>query len=579
MNILFYLLESNLYLVMLYGFYRALLHRETFHKLNRWYLLMAIVLAFTAPLLKVDYQPASVPEQMGERNARVVVGGSELVKSENNKTHKQFNVLPRFSLAIKAGTNVTMAPAFFLNPARTLSVVYLLVTLFCLLSTFAGLLRIIRLYRRSLKFSSDGVTHVLLEQEGEAFSFFNWLFYHPAIQPDSAIITHELVHIRQKHSLDLLFFDLVRSISWFNPVLYMMRRDLKLNHEYLADDQASRECINRHAYALLLIDHSCSKFEWAMTHQMFSARQLKARILRLSKQQSASKAKSKYMLVLPVLAVIVGLSAFTISKDYGLVNLTIKDQNTPSSLVCLTAVSAFKIQAFSNICLGAVKDDQKAIKDEPKPANLSAVAQLCVAEEQNIVPASAIKTQDTVPPRAVTASAADSLRNKSWAPQYIRDSVQKYEWAAKLISDSMQNDGRKANEILYSIQKERSDHHRKIQDSIQKALASMPVKDRLYHTAAEDLPDQATKDRLAYVDLIINRIKTNYVEMQRLIQASNAFRSQVRDSFPMHVSKFTTNLTYYISFEGTKIPAPDNRFWSAWVKNETERLAFFANSD
>lgn len=570
MKVLFYLLESNLYLIMLYSFYRVLLHQETFHQLNRRYLLAALILSFTAPLLKVDYRPALVQEFDKDGNIQVVAGTLESVDSVNNKTHKQLNKLPRYSSSIKANTYGT-SPADFIHPVRTLLAGYLTVTLFCLLSTFAGFLRIIKLYRRSPKIRSDGVTYVLLKQEGEAFSFFNWLFYHPAIQPESAIITHEMVHIRQKHSLDLLFLDLVRAISWFNPVLYLMRQDMKLNHEYLADEQASQKSTNRHAYALLLIDHACSKVEWVMTHQMFGARQLKARIIRLSKQRSESKAKLKYVLILPVLALITGLSAFTISKDYGLVNLTIMGQNTPPSLVRFTPVSAPRIQSLSNVSSGAVKDDQK-------PVNSSVVPQRSVAAEPNIAPSSIVKIQDTIP--SVAVSTADSLRNKSWAPQDIIDSVQKYEWAAHLLSDSMQNDGRKASEILLSIQQERFARYRKIQDSTQKAIASMPAEDRRYHhSLPKDVPDQATKDRLAYVDFIINRIKTNYIELHHLIQISTAFRSQVRDSFPMYVAKTIAQLSYYISFEDIKLPVPDMRYRDAWVKNETERSAFFVNSD
>ncbi len=569
MQILFYLLEFNLYLVMLYSLYRLLLHRETFHQLNRWYLLMAVVLSFAAPLFKVNYQPAVLQELKGEHNVQVMAGSSELVKSENNKTNKQSSTLLRLSPAIKANTNVT-APTVFINPVRMLLTGYLALTLFCLINIFTGLLRIIKLYRRSPKFHFDGVTHVLLEQEQEAFSFFKWLFYYPATQPESAIIAHELVHIRQKHSLDLLFLELVRAINWFNPVIYLMRQDLKLNHEYLADEQASLQSINSHAYALLLIDHSCSKIELAMTHQMFSARQLKSRILRLGKKRSDGKAKLKYMLALPVLAVIIGLSAFTISKDYGLVSLTIINNNTLPSPARLTSVPALGIKLLSDKSFGAVNDDQK-------PASPS--ANLPADREIDIARGAILNSNDTVPLKAVTPSTADSLRNKYWAPQDIRDSVQKYEWAAKLISDSIQYDGRMAFEILNSIQKERSDRYRKILDSSQKAMAAMPVKDRLYNTPADDVPDQITKDRLAQVNAIISRINTNYAKMQRLIELSNAQRSQVRDDFPMVVAKTVAKLIDVVSLDGIKIPVPQILYKDAWVKNETERVAFFAVYD
>jgi len=309
MKWLYYLLEANFYLSVLYLFYRLLLQKETFYHINRWYFIAILIISFSLPLLKLQQNLPSISRsQFKFLNVTPV----------NNYSDATVN---NFSSQFLSGTEHTSIFSDLNNWKAFLLSLYAFVTTICLIKLFIGIKKIVDLFINSTKYKEGKVNHVWLKNEHEAFSFFNWLFYHPDIKPAKAIISHEMIHITQGHSYDVLLIELIQSLNWFNPLIYFIHKDMKLNHEYLADRDACKQTINTHEYALLLINHATDRHSLALTNPIFSGEQLKKRITRLKRNESKNIKVFKYFLLLPILITLIIVSAFTIPKSYGFITV------------------------------------------------------------------------------------------------------------------------------------------------------------------------------------------------------------------------------------------------------------------
>ena len=139
------------------------------------------------------------------------------------------------------------------------------------------------------------------------FSFFNRIFLHTPNNSDAGeikqIISHESVHIRQLHSLDILVMEVVVALQWFNPVVWFYRKALKETHEYLADREVIAQGFNADGYRLLLFEQQfgAKLFEFA-SHLKQS--QIKRRMFMMNRMHKAGKAPFKIILALPLIALL-----------------------------------------------------------------------------------------------------------------------------------------------------------------------------------------------------------------------------------------------------------------------------------
>jgi beta-lactamase regulating signal transducer with metallopeptidase domain len=309
MDWLYYLLEANFYLCVLYAFYKLALQGSTFYSYNRWYLLCIPLLAFLLPLLK--FKATVIPFPILYRTTTV---------------HNSINGIsaPITNWAITGSSNIVTWANLFI-------IIYGIVVLLFLVNSIRGIYKLYRLYSNSSKHQQGDITHIHLIREQEAFSFVNWLFYYPGIPAGSSILEHEMVHIRQKHSRDILFFELLLAFNWFNPIVYLLFKDVKLNHEYIADEKAATAASNKYDYALLLINNASTVHPHPLAQAIFNAYQLKQRIHQLSLKRSDKKVKYRYLLAIPLIVILAVISSFTINKDYGLLQFSIASTAGPSN--------------------------------------------------------------------------------------------------------------------------------------------------------------------------------------------------------------------------------------------------------
>ncbi|WP_158797695.1 M56 family metallopeptidase [Pedobacter sp. L105] len=295
MNWLYYLLEANLYLAVFYGCYRLFLHEETFYSLNRYYLITATILSFVLPLLQVGYLNT------------LFAAPQETMRIVNSVVYQK----PAVPAAISAQ----------LELSSLLYGIYLSIAIGFLVKTLFTLTQIFSIYFKSKRHTIDNVTFIELKGQHAAFSFFNILFINPNLKQKDTILKHEMVHIKQNHSADVLFFEIIQIISWFNPIVYFLKRDIKLLHEYLADEQTTAAGVQKHEYALFLIQHSFGPISNTLSNQIFNESLLKRRIKMLNKQKSGGLAKFRLLLMVPVATCLLCASTMAFTKDYALVDL------------------------------------------------------------------------------------------------------------------------------------------------------------------------------------------------------------------------------------------------------------------
>jgi hypothetical protein len=292
MTWLYYLLEANLYLAIFYGFYLVFLQKETFYGLNRGYLISASLFSFIIPFLQI---------------------GSFNLLIKGTKDMDLVYIDPNLS---KTAGNLSL-----ISLGELVTVIYLLIAAYLLIKLLTSFYELISLALKARRERLGNVVYVELNDSAVAFSFFNLLFINRSCIEKDTILKHEMVHIRQKHSLDILFFEFLKIINWFNPIAWLIQKDIKLLHEYIADDITTNADVQKHEYAMFLIQNSFGVTPKYLTNQIFNQSILKRRINMLNKKRSAGRARLKILLAVPIVGGMLFASTVAFSKDYALIDL------------------------------------------------------------------------------------------------------------------------------------------------------------------------------------------------------------------------------------------------------------------
>lgn len=271
-----YLLQVNIYLVIFYCFYKLLLSKETYFVLNRLYLISAGILSLAIPFLRFElFREKAVSNEL-------YIGVSEI-----NTVVSNYAILPQTQEQYDWG--------------RLIVIIYLIGAMIYFLHFIYQLFAINQLFSKA-----DG---------NEAFSFLNRKSVSENLPERATIDLHEDVHIKQLHTLDVIFFEIIGIITWFNPVIYAYKKTIKNIHEYLADEVAAEFQGDKKAYAILLLSQTFGIKPNSLTNGFASKSLVKQRILMLHKQRSKKTAILKYGLFLPLFALTLILSSATIRKN------------------------------------------------------------------------------------------------------------------------------------------------------------------------------------------------------------------------------------------------------------------------
>ncbi|GAB4022058.1 M56 family metallopeptidase [Spirosoma koreense] len=282
MNALDYFLKANLYGLLFAASYWLLLRRHTFFSLNRLYLIGSALLSLALPLV-------SLPTQA-------------------------IDPLPVGLIALPMATAPAEAVADSPDWEQIGWIVYGLIALGFVARFLVRTTRLLRLIRRSPKqVQGDYVLVRPNDATMPTFSFFQYLVLNPADAENELIIQHELVHVRQHHSVDVVILGLLQALFWACPMLWLLNRLLRQVHEFLADKQASRPA----EYAQFLVAYSFGLQRrqpepGMLTNNFFNPSLLKQRITMLQQKATTRWALGKYVLIAPL---VFGLLAMTTARE------------------------------------------------------------------------------------------------------------------------------------------------------------------------------------------------------------------------------------------------------------------------
>ena len=200
----------------------------------------------------------------------------------------------------------------------TAMTIYTMVACLFLLRFFWQLVSIVRLRNKCRTTDINGTKVYLLESDEGPFSFFNWIFINPTKhnrQETDEIMTHELAHCRQLHSIDVLFTELFAIVFWANPFVWLLKREVRLNLEYLADNNVLAGGTDSKKYQYHLLGLAYRK-NVATISNNFNVLPLKKRIKMMNKKRTKRIAKVKYALYIPLAAALLVVSNIeTVARD------------------------------------------------------------------------------------------------------------------------------------------------------------------------------------------------------------------------------------------------------------------------
>lgn len=276
-----YLLQINLCWAVFYGLYWLMYRQETFFRVNRFFLLLALLLGLVLPMdfAKLFIQPIDNQSIMTVYLETFVVG-----------TKQTSEKIEHFSLDYK----------------NVLWLVYALGCAVVLLRFLFGLKKLYTLYTHGEKEKKAGYTLVKTNEIHLPFSFMNFIFWSQHIDNEEVenrrILLHEIAHVRQRHSFDVLVLELLNIVFWCSPLVYLYKKSLRAVHEYLADEAATQD-FSKREYGTLLIRQSQSGMQLAIANSFIHS-QLKQRFVMMLKPSSSRIAYVKYALCTPFMVLL-----------------------------------------------------------------------------------------------------------------------------------------------------------------------------------------------------------------------------------------------------------------------------------
>lgn len=281
-----YFLKINVAIALFYAFYRLFFYKDTFFAWRRTALLCFFAVSAAVPLL--DIQQWIVQQEpmaaMADLYAAVV--------------------LPELTLTPQPETDWRQLMA------NGIVFAYWLVAALLALRFLFQLAGIVRLARRCPTQKIDGTTVHLLPRAEGPFSFFRWIFVCPDAHTGDElheILTHERTHARQWHSIDVLTGELACIICWFNPFTWLMKREIRTNLEYMADEKVLETGHDSRTYQYHLLGLSHHKAA-ATIYNSFNVLPLKKRIIMMNKRRTRAIGRTKYLMFLPLAALLMIVS-------------------------------------------------------------------------------------------------------------------------------------------------------------------------------------------------------------------------------------------------------------------------------
>lgn len=300
-----YLIKSGLCLSILVLFYYVFLEKEKMHQFNRFYLLATILFAVIIPLFTITVQPISTAINNQEQ---LYINFTTVNEAQNNN----------FDWLIVVYTS------------------YALISLILAVRFVKNLLTILKKARCSQKIKENNIYLVLIEENILPFTFLHYVFvnkyqYNNCKIPKE-LITHEIAHATQKHSIDIIIIEAIQIFFWINPIIYFLKKAIKLNHEFLADNCVISTYKNTTKYQHLLLETISSSQKYYLASN-FNYLLTKKRFIMMHKKSKQQWLWLKKTAVLPLIATLIFVFAERVTANPVIIDSSLKqNENTTNDI-------------------------------------------------------------------------------------------------------------------------------------------------------------------------------------------------------------------------------------------------------
>lgn len=279
--IFLYITKLSVCLALVYLFYRLVLQRLTFYNWNRYYLLLYTLASFFIPLVDV----------------------SAVIAKSNLQSTRLVQLVPAMGGLDEVNTAHTFTRLFTIN-----NIALLLLLTGTIVAAARLCIQVISLYRLKKKAQVIYVDHMKLYQvDGDIapFSFGRSIFINRQLHSQAEfqdIVLHEFIHVKQQHSIDIICAEILCVLNWFNPFAWLIKKAIRQNLEFIADEQVLKNGISKKDYQYLLLKVTGNaQFSIAAP---FNFSSLKKRIAMMNKMKSARLHLIKFLFLVPLVAVL-----------------------------------------------------------------------------------------------------------------------------------------------------------------------------------------------------------------------------------------------------------------------------------
>ena len=372
--------------------YELLLKKETFFNINRLYLLVTPLVSLLLPLLKFESLSTLVPTDSISALSQVLL--PEVYIGDQPENIQQ---LPAVNVVQEQGLQINWWLVTYVSGV--------VLSLILLLKKYQNLNHLFR-FRR---ISEDKELRIIeVPNSNIACTFFKTIFLGDKLSEaeKQQILSHELVHVKQRHSLDLVFFEALKIIFWFNPLVYIYQSRIATLHEFIADANVVKTTTKRSYYEQLL-NTAFNTQNISFINQFFNHSLIKKRIIMLQKSRSKTIAKFKYLFVLPLLFMMLTYVSCSENREGLEENQSISEQLAEIKMAI---------------------DDGKKLSDTEKQQ----LFEILDAMSQN-------ENRPTPPPLPPFEKSAESGDNSNAVPYAVIEEVPAFPGCEKLKDDERKN--------------------------------------------------------------------------------------------------------------------------------------------
>lgn len=333
-----FLIKSTVGLSVFLGFYHLILEREKMHQFNRFFLLFAIVISVVIPFISFEIIK-EVPVDFSNQTNFIPQNVNTIYESEKTD-YKLFFLWTLYGI-------ITLGMA--IRFGRNIHNIYSKIAI-----------------ASTVDFRNSKL--ILVEEKILPHTFLNYIFVnaedHKNQNIESELYTHELLHVTQKHTLDVLFIELLRTIFWFNPLFIFYKKAIQLNHEFLADQEIVKTHNNVPFYQNLLLEMSNGKTVYLASNLNYLV--TKKRLTMMKKRTSKNTAFLKKIAVVPLVTILMLLLCIkTVAQE---VKTEAKNSTSKNSFDEKTVISKDKKQDVVVKEESAKPTDEKKTKVSSQPA-------------------------------------------------------------------------------------------------------------------------------------------------------------------------------------------------------------------